>query len=110
MAEEKGDFKIAKMLSRIIGHYKLKRWVSDMDKYFCSSVIKKSFLKFRKLSDKLRGRKREPMYITLIPQQPDDQSRLELVKSRLSDDGFEHEYIDIGSVFFKTDDSGTISK
>ncbi len=101
LAEEKGDVQIARIVRRIIGRYKLKCWISDMDRYFCSGIMKRVALRLRKAMDKWRGRRREPMYITLTPQQPDDAERLRLVQAKFADDHYKPLASDIGSVFFE---------
>lgn len=104
LAKEKGDVQIAKRISRLIGRYKLKLWFSDMDKYYCSGVLRTSFLTLRDALNKLLGRQREPMFIKLMPQQPDDGERLRLVQAKFADPHFKPETLEIGSVFLQPDE------
>jgi hypothetical protein len=107
IAQEKENMQVAKVINRLIGRYKIKRWIADMDKYYCSCVIKKGYLGLRDFFDKLKGRKRMPMRIYPMPE-PDDIARLQIVKSNLENDNYKPETREIGSIFFKGEDPDKI--
>lgn len=108
IAKEKGDDQVVKVINRLIGRYKIKRWIADMDRYYCSCVIKRAFLKLRYTLDKLRGRKRAPMRVYPMPE-PDDLARLQIVKSNLANDNYKPKTVAFGSIFLKGGDLDKIS-
>jgi hypothetical protein len=100
LSKQNKDVHITRMINRLIGRYRFKRWFVDMDAYFLADAMRTIFNYLRDAVDKLRGIKRLPMPITLRPRSSDT-DMMQSVQAKFADDNFKQKKVNIGSIYIK---------